>query len=77
MTVPDSLRLHNSLEALRQQLDELPPSDAAAVARLRATLADIETALSPQAPPSEPFSPQPLFPHAPPCAPPKPVSGPA
>ena len=41
----DSNRLRRCVEVLRSQLDELPAPDAAAVDRLRVTLAEIEAAM--------------------------------
>jgi hypothetical protein len=48
MTSNDTNRLRQCVEALRTQLDEIPSPDPAAVARLRATLADIEAAIASQ-----------------------------
>ena len=50
MTSNDIQRLRRSVEALRIQLDELPAPDQAAAARLRATLAEIEAAMTSQDP---------------------------
>jgi hypothetical protein len=52
-TPDDRQQLLATLDQLRQQLDQTPSLHAATVAKLRATLADLEATLEGKIPPSE------------------------